>query len=132
MTVTVPVTGLAALPTGAARRVVYLGTPEVAVPPLQALVAAGEDVTVFTRAGSDRSALDGLKLDYAIGDLLDEKSIAATFDAKAYRALVDASANRASTGKGGGPDRDSNWRSGRWSFTKPNWVHNWCDDDQCY
>ena len=97
--------------TGFANRngvLVFGGTGKLGVEVVKALVAAGEDVTVFTRAGSDRSALDGLKLDYAIGDLLDEKSIAATFDAKAYRALVDASANRASTGKGGGPDRDSN------------------------
>ena len=61
MTVTVPVTGLAALPTGAARRVVYLGTPEVAVPPLQALVAAGVEVAlVITRPDKRRGRGSGV------------------------------------------------------------------------
>ena len=61
MTVTVPVTGLAALPTGAARRVVYLGTPEVAVPPLQALVAAGVEVSlVITRPDKRRGRGSGV------------------------------------------------------------------------
>jgi methionyl-tRNA formyltransferase len=49
------VTTLAALPTGAARRIVYLGTPEVAVPPLRALVAAGVEVAlVITRVDKRR------------------------------------------------------------------------------
>ena len=57
----VPVTGLAALPTGAARRVVYLGTPEVAVPPLQALVAAGVEVSlVITRPDKRRGRGSGV------------------------------------------------------------------------
>ena len=61
MTVTVPVTGLAALPTGAARRVVYLGTPEVAVPPLQALVTAGVEVAlVITRPDKRRGRGSGV------------------------------------------------------------------------
>lgn len=48
-------TTLAALPTGAARRIVYLGTPEVAVPPLRALVAAGVEVAlVITRVDKRR------------------------------------------------------------------------------
>ncbi|MGA1358221.1 MAG: methionyl-tRNA formyltransferase, partial [Ilumatobacteraceae bacterium] len=48
-------TTLAALPTGAARRIVYLGTPEVAVSPLRALVAAGVDVAlVITRVDKRR------------------------------------------------------------------------------
>lgn len=48
-------TTLAALPTGAARRIVYLGTPDVAVPPLRALVAAGVEVAlVITRVDKRR------------------------------------------------------------------------------
>lgn len=54
-------TALAALPTGAARRVVYLGTPEVAVPPLQALVAAGVEVAlVVTRPDKRRGRGSGV------------------------------------------------------------------------
>ena len=48
-------TTLAALPVGAARRIVFLGTPEVAVAPLRALVAAGVDVAlVVTRVDKRR------------------------------------------------------------------------------
>lgn len=48
-------TNLAALPTGAARRVVYLGTPEVAVVPLRRLVTEGVDVAlVVTRVDKRR------------------------------------------------------------------------------
>lgn len=48
-------TVLAALPSGAARRVVYLGTPEIAVRPLEALVAAGVEVAlVITRIDKRR------------------------------------------------------------------------------
>ena len=46
---------LAPLPSGAARRIVYFGTPEVAVSPLRALVAAGVDVAlVVTRVDKRR------------------------------------------------------------------------------
>lgn len=48
-------TALAPLPVGAARRIVFLGTPEIAVPPLRALVAAGvEIVLVITRPDKRR------------------------------------------------------------------------------
>jgi methionyl-tRNA formyltransferase len=49
------VTQLAALPTGRPQRIVYLGTPEIAVAPLEALVAAGfEVVLVVTRTDKRR------------------------------------------------------------------------------
>lgn len=48
-------TSLAALPDGPVRRVVYLGTPELAVVPLQALIAAGVEVAlVITRPDARR------------------------------------------------------------------------------
>ena len=48
-------TQLAALPTGRPQRIVYLGTPEIAVAPLEALVAAGfEVVLVVTRTDKRR------------------------------------------------------------------------------
>lgn len=48
-------TTLATLPTGGAQCVVYLGTPEVAVPPLRALVAAGVKIAlVITRPDKRR------------------------------------------------------------------------------
>lgn len=49
------VTLLAPVPTGRPRRLVYLGTPDVAVPPLRALVAAGFEVAlVVTRVDKRR------------------------------------------------------------------------------
>jgi len=49
------VTQLAALPTGRPQRIVFLGTPEIAVAPLEALVAAGfEVVLVVTRTDKRR------------------------------------------------------------------------------
>jgi len=49
------VTDLAALPTGTPKRLVYLGTPAMAVPPLEALVAKGFEVAlVVTRADKRR------------------------------------------------------------------------------
>ncbi|MFM7047817.1 MAG: methionyl-tRNA formyltransferase [Actinomycetota bacterium] len=48
-------TALAPLPIGAARRIVFLGTPDVAVPPLRALVAAGVEIAlVITRPDKRR------------------------------------------------------------------------------
>ena len=48
-------TQLAALPAGRPQRIVYLGTPEIAVAPLEALVAAGfEVVLVITRTDKRR------------------------------------------------------------------------------
>ncbi|MBU3688253.1 MAG: methionyl-tRNA formyltransferase [Acidimicrobiales bacterium mtb01] len=79
-------TDLAPLPSGPILRVVFLGTPAMAVPPLRALVAAGVDVAhVVTRAdkrrgrGSELSpspvkqaALElGLSVSHAVDDVLD-------------------------------------------------------------
>ncbi|MDX2225381.1 MAG: NAD(P)H-binding protein [Rhodospirillaceae bacterium] len=86
---------------------VFGGTGKLGSEVVKMLVAAGEDVTVFVRAGSDRGALAGLDVDYVVGDLMDEASVAAAFDAKPFFAVIDASANRPGTGAEGGPDRDS-------------------------
>lgn len=49
------------MPVGPARRIVYLGTPEVAVAPLRALVGAGVDVAlVITRVDKRRGRGSGL------------------------------------------------------------------------
>ena len=55
----------------------------------KSLVDAGEDVTVLVRPSSDRSRLDGLDVDYVVGDLLDEASVAAAFDGKNYRVVIN-------------------------------------------
>jgi len=80
------VSTLAPLPTGGARRIVYFGTPDVAVPPLRALVAAGVDIAlVVTRVDKRRgrgstlspspvkaAALDlGLRVSHTMADALE-------------------------------------------------------------
>jgi uncharacterized protein YbjT (DUF2867 family) len=82
--------------TTAARGGVLLfgGTGRLGAPIAKLLVAAGEDVTVFVRADSSRERLAGLDLRYVVGDLADEKSIAAAFSARPYRVVIDASAQR--------------------------------------
>lgn len=78
-------TSLAPLPTGSVRRIVYLGTPDLAVVPLQALVRAGIEVAlVVTRPDARRgrgsatspspvkaAALDlGLPVTHEVNDVL--------------------------------------------------------------
>ncbi|MDX2145537.1 MAG: NAD(P)H-binding protein [Rhodospirillaceae bacterium] len=97
---------------------VFGGTGKLGSEIVKLLVAAGEDVTVFARASSNRDLLAGLKVDYAIGDLTDAASVAAAFDAKRFDTVIDASATRepaAAQDAGasraevprGGPERDS-------------------------
>jgi uncharacterized protein YbjT (DUF2867 family) len=83
-------------PRGGTRAGVLLfgGTGRLGAPIAKLLVAAGEDVTVFVRADSSRERLAGLDLRYVVGDLADEKSIAAAFSARPYRVVIDASAQR--------------------------------------
>jgi len=70
------------------------GTGRLGAPIAKLLVAAGEPVTVFVREGSPRERLAGLDVRYVTGDLADERSIAAAFDAQPFRAVIDASAQR--------------------------------------
>ncbi|MDX2225382.1 MAG: NAD(P)H-binding protein [Rhodospirillaceae bacterium] len=74
--------------------IVFGGTGRLGAPIVKLLVAAGEDVTVFARANSDRARLAGLNVNYAIGDLTDEASVAAAFDAGKFRVAIDGSAQR--------------------------------------
>lgn len=66
------------------------GTGDLGVRIVRSLVEAGNDVTVFVRPTSDRSSLDGLDVDYAIGDLTDEASVIAAFEDGNFRAVVNA------------------------------------------
>jgi uncharacterized protein YbjT (DUF2867 family) len=70
---------------------VFGGTGKLGSEIVKLLAAAGDEVTVFARPGSNRDRLAGLNIDYAVGDMLDGASVAAAFDAKRYRAVIDAS-----------------------------------------
>lgn len=73
---------------------VFGGTGRLGAPIVKLLVQAGEDVTVFARKGSDKARLAGLKVDYVEGDMTDEKSVAAAFDSKKFRVVIDGAAQR--------------------------------------
>lgn len=77
--------------------IVFGGTGRLGAPIVKLLVASGDDVTVFARRTSDRSRLDGLDVDYVIGNLLDEASVVAALDGRFFRAVIDASARRGTT-----------------------------------
>ncbi|MDX2145536.1 MAG: NAD(P)H-binding protein [Rhodospirillaceae bacterium] len=73
---------------------VFGGTGRLGAPIVKLLLQAGEDVTVFARKDSSKERLAGLDVDYVVGDLTDEKSIAAAFDTKKFRVVIDAAAQR--------------------------------------
>ncbi len=65
------------------------GTGQLGARVAASLVETGEDVTVFVRSNSDRSRLEGLDVDYVVGDLLDEESLANAFEGKSYRVVIN-------------------------------------------
>jgi uncharacterized protein YbjT (DUF2867 family) len=73
---------------------VFGGTGRLGAPIVRLLVQAGERVTVFARKDSPRDRLAGLDVAYAVGDLTDERSVAAAFDGGRFRVVIDASAQR--------------------------------------
>lgn len=77
--------------------IVFGGTGRLGSDIVKLLVEAGEDVTVFARESDNRDRLAGLKVRYAIGDLVDDASIGKAFVARKYRAAIDASAQRSET-----------------------------------
>jgi uncharacterized protein YbjT (DUF2867 family) len=71
---------------------VFGGTGQLGSAVVRELVAAGYPVTVFVRPASDRHRLDGLKLSYITGDILDAAQVKAAFDGNDIRTVVDATA----------------------------------------
>ena len=74
------------------RVLVFGGTGQLGSAVVRELVAAGHPVTVFVRPASDRSRLEGLKLDYVSGDILDAAQVKAAFAGRDIRTVVDATA----------------------------------------
>ncbi|MCL4780975.1 MAG: NAD(P)H-binding protein [Gammaproteobacteria bacterium] len=71
---------------------VFGGTGKLGSAVVRELVAAGHPVTVFARPASDRTRLDGLKVSYVTGDILDAAQVKAAFDGRDFRTVVDATA----------------------------------------
>jgi uncharacterized protein YbjT (DUF2867 family) len=69
---------------------VFGGTGQLGAQIVRRLLAAGHHVTVFARPGSDRSRLQGLQLDYVVGDLLRPSDVVAAFRSRRYAVVVNA------------------------------------------
>jgi len=69
---------------------VFGGTGRLGSEVVKVLVKKGEQVTVFARASSKRTRLDGLDVLYVTGDVLVEKDVEAAFKSNPFRVVVDA------------------------------------------
>jgi uncharacterized protein YbjT (DUF2867 family) len=64
------------------------GTGQLGAEVVKILAAKGEPVTVLARPDSKRDLLAGLKVDYAVGDLMNAAEVAAAVKAKPVRAII--------------------------------------------
>jgi uncharacterized protein YbjT (DUF2867 family) len=80
---------LAASPAIAEGILLLGGTGQLGARVAKLLADDGEEVTVLVREGSDRSALAGLDVEFVIGDVMDEASVAAAFEGRSYRAVIN-------------------------------------------
>lgn len=69
---------------------VFGGTGQLGREIVSALVEAGEDVTVFVRPSSDRSALDPLGVTFVTGDVLTQADVNAALKSGPYKVVIDA------------------------------------------
>jgi uncharacterized protein YbjT (DUF2867 family) len=74
----------------AATAIVFGGAGQLGSEVVRALRAAGHEVTVFHREGSDLSRLQGLDYAEAIGDATREADVQAALAARRYDVVVDA------------------------------------------
>lgn len=81
---------LGAAPPAASDVLVFGGTGQLGARVVKLLLEDGEGVTVFARPTSDRGRLDGLDVDYAIGDVLVADDVAAAFGSGYFRAVIIA------------------------------------------
>jgi uncharacterized protein YbjT (DUF2867 family) len=82
---------------------IFGATGQLGAPHVQMLVTSGETVTAFVRPTSTRERLDGVDIQYAIGDLMDADSVRAAMELVKPRIVIDTSARR--EGSAGGKER---------------------------
>lgn len=86
---------LATVPAALAQGVMIFGASgQLGAPHVRMLVDQGETVTAFVRQTSSRARLEGLDIQYAIGDLMDPDSILAAMTEFKPRVVIDTSARR--------------------------------------
>ncbi len=73
---------------------VFGATGQLGAPHVQQLLEKGETVIAFVRPTSDKSRLDGLDVEYAMGDLMDAASVRAAMEQYKPRVVIDTSARR--------------------------------------
>ena len=73
---------------------VFGATGQLGAPHVRMLVEKGETVTAFVRPTSDRGRLEGLDINYAVGDLMDANSVMAAMEQAKPRVVIDTSAGR--------------------------------------
>ncbi len=69
---------------------VFGGTGQLGAQIVGRLAQAGHRVTVFARPNADRGRLQGLDVDFVIGDLLNAADVAAAMQARRYAVVVNA------------------------------------------
>jgi uncharacterized protein YbjT (DUF2867 family) len=85
--------GVPAMAAPAAEPVLLFGaTGQLGSEIARELVAAGHPVTAFVRAGSDRSRLGDLPVQFVVGDLLEQDDVTRALAGARYRIVIDASA----------------------------------------
>jgi len=73
---------------------VFGGTGRLGAQIIQQLINAGEDdITVFARASSDRKRLEGLDVDFFVGDALNDADVEAALKSKSFTIVINAMAN---------------------------------------
>lgn len=86
---------LASVPAALAEGVMVFGASgQLGAPHVRMLLDKGETVIAFVRPTSSRERLEGLDVQYAVGDLMDADSILAAMNEFKPRVVIDTSARR--------------------------------------
>ncbi|WP_446831470.1 SDR family oxidoreductase [Candidatus Foliamicus sp.] len=75
-------------PEGGHHVLLFGGTRNTGLEVAKLLTARGDRVTAFVRPSSDRSGLEPLGVDFAVGDALDPETVQAAFEAGDYTAAI--------------------------------------------
>ncbi len=75
-------------PDGGHHVLLFGGTRNTGLEVAKLLAARGDRITAFVRPTSDRSGLEPLGVEFAVGDALDAETVKAAFDAGEYTAVI--------------------------------------------